>query len=136
MKKKLIIRIAVLTLLFFVIAFLFPENIFSFNDKLWIYGAIVFFLLNTLYAMRKISSSLEVSQSKFNAIYFGSMGIKMLLALIFVIIYLKFSTLGNKFSVIFMLCIYFIYTGFEIQFILSKLRTNSEKYKNEDEARK
>ena len=56
--------------------------------------------------------------------------------LIFVIIYLKCSTLGNKYSVIFMLCIYFIYTGFEIQFILSKLRTNSEKDKNGEDARK
>ncbi len=125
--QKMNLKIALVTIALLVLAFLFPDNIFSFEDKYWLSGAIVFFLLVTLYILKRISGSLNVSQSKFNAVYFGSMGLKMLLALIYVIIYLKVSTLSNKFAVIFMLCVYFIYTGFEIQFILSKLRTNSEK---------
>lgn len=134
--KKFNIRIAIITILLLSAALFFPGKIFSMEDKLWIGGSVLFFLFNMLFAMYKITRSLEVSQSKFNAIYFGSMGIKMLLALLFVIIYLKVSTIGSKYAVIFMLCTYFIYTGFEIQFILSKLRTNSEKYKNGHEARK
>ncbi len=99
-------------------------------------GSIVIFLFNTLFAIRKISNAINVTQAKFNAVYFGSMGVKMILALIYIVIYLKFSILVSKYAVVFMLCSYFIYTGFEIQFILSKLRTNSEKDKNGDDARK
>jgi hypothetical protein len=134
--KGLNYRIFVVTLLLGLVVFIFPQGICSMENKYWILGSLIVFLLSTLFAMKRVSSSLNVSQAKFNAVYFGTMGLKMLLALIFVIIYLKFSTLVNKYSVVFMLCSYFIFTGFEIQFILAKLRTNSEKDKNGDDARK
>jgi hypothetical protein len=132
--QKLQIYLATVVLL--VIALVLPSGKFLWNDKYWIMGSILIFLFNTLFAMRKISGAVNVSQSKFNAIYFGSMGLKMILALIFIVIYLNISTIPNKFAVVFMLITYFIYTGFEIQFILSKLRTNSEKDKNGEDARK
>ena len=132
--QKLQIYLATVVLL--VIALVLPNGKFLWNDKYWIMGSILIFLFNTLFAMRKISGAVNVSQSKFNAIYFGSMGLKMILALIFIVIYLNISVIPNKFAVVFMLITYFIYTGFEIQFILSKLRTNSEKDKNGEDARK
>ena len=132
--QKLQIYLATVVLL--LIALVLPSGKFLWNDKYWIMGSILIFLFNTLFAMRKISCAVNVSQSKFNAIYFGSMGLKMILALIFIIIYLNISVIPNKFAVVFMLITYFIYTGFEIQFILSKLRTNSEKDKNGEDARK
>ncbi len=132
--QKLQIYLATVVLL--LIALVLPSGKFLWNDKYWIMGSILIFLFNTLFAMRKISGAVNVSQSKFNAIYFGSMGLKMILALIFIIIYLNISVIPNKFAVVFMLITYFIYTGFEIQFILSKLRTNSEKDKNGEDARK
>ena len=132
--KKLQIYLATVVLL--IIALVLPSGKFLWNDKYWIMGSILIFLFNTLFAMRKISGAVNVSQSKFNAIYFGSMGLKMILALIFIVIYLNISVIPNKFAVVFMLITYFIYTGFEIQFILSKLRTNSEKDKNGEDARK
>jgi hypothetical protein len=132
--QKLQIYLATLVLL--TIALVLPSGKFIWNDKYWIMGGILIFLFNTLFAMRKISGAVNVSQSKFNAIYFGSMGLKMILALIFIVIYLNISVIPNKFAVVFMLITYFIYTGFEIQFILSKLRTNSEKDKNGEDARK
>ena len=132
--QKLQIYLATVVLL--LIALVLPSGKFLWNDKYWIMGSILIFLFNTLFAMRKISGAVNVSQSKFNAIYFGSMGLKMILALIFIIIYLNISVIPKKFAVVFMLITYFIYTGFEIQFILSKLRTNSEKDKNGEDARK
>ncbi len=129
-------RIPLVTIALAVLVVVLPAAYFSWSDKGWMFVAIVITLLNTLYAIRKISRAVNVSQSKFNAIYFGSMGLKMILALIFIVIYLKASAVANKYAVVFMLCTYFIYTGFEIQFILSKLRTNSEKDKNGDDARK
>lgn len=130
------IQLPLVTILLIVIAFVLPISKFPWFDKYWMLGAILVFLLNTLFAMRKISGAVNVSQSKFNAIYFGSMGLKMIFALIFIVIYLNISVVPNKFAVVFMLITYFIYTGFEIQFILSKLRTNSEKDKNGEDARK
>ena len=132
--QKLQIYLATVVLL--LIALVLPSGKFLWNDKYWIMGSILIFLFNTLFAMRKISGAVNVSQSKFNAIYFGSMGLKMILALIFIIIYLNISVIPNKFAVVFMLITYFIYTGFVIQFILYKLRTNSEKDKNGEDARK
>ena len=132
--QKLQIYLATVVLL--LIALVLPSGKFLWNDKYWLMGSILIFLFNTLFAMRKISGAVNVSQSKFNAIYFGSMGLKMILALIFIVIYLNISVIPNKFAVVFMLITYFIYTGFEIQFILSKLRTNSEKDKNGEDARK
>lgn len=134
MVSKLPITLSTIAL--FAIALLLPNSKFLWNDKYWMIASILIFLLNTLFAMRKISGAVNVSQSKFNAIYFGSMGLKMILALIFIVIYLNVSAIPNKFAVVFMLITYFIYTGFEIQFILSKLRTNSEKDKNGEDARK
>lgn len=130
------IQLPIVTIGLIIITLVLPGSIFGWNDKYWILGAILIFLLNTWFAMRKISGGLNVSQSKFNAIYFGSMGLKMIVALVFIIIYLNFSVLPNKIAVVLMLITYFIYTGFEIQFILSKLRTNSEKDKNGEDARK
>lgn len=130
------LQIFLVTAFLFLIAMVLPNGKFLWNDKYWIISSILIFLFNTLFAMRKISGAVNVSQSKFNAIYFGSMGLKMILALIFIVIYLKVSQIPNKFAVVFMLITYFIYTGFEIQFILAKLRTNSEKDKNGDDARK
>ena len=130
------LQIYLATVVLFLIALVLPSGKFLWNDKYWLMGSILIFLFNTLFAMRKISGAVNVSQSKFNAIYFGSMGLKMILALIFIVIYLNISVIPNKFAVVFMLITYFIYTGFEIQFILSKLRTNSEKDKNGEDARK
>lgn len=84
----------------------------------------------------KISASLDVSQSRFNARYFGSMGLRMIMSLILLGIYLYISDVINKAGTIFLLISYFVYMGFEIQIILHKLRTNSEKSKNTDDARK
>lgn len=134
MSKKIQLPLATVALI--LIALVLPISKFMWADKFWMLGAIIVFLLNTLFAMRKISGAVNVSQSKFNAIYFGSMGLKMISALIFIVIYLNISVVPNKFAVVFMLITYFIYTGFEIQFILSKLRTNSEKDKNGEDARK
>ena len=84
----------------------------------------------------KVSQALQVSQSQFNARYFGSMGLRIVVALISIAIYLKISPVINKAGAIFLLISYFVYMGFEIRIILHKLRTDSEKSQNTDDARK
>jgi hypothetical protein len=100
--------------------------------------ACISFMMLLLFIMgtNKILKALIISQSRFNAVFFGSMGLRMICTLILIVIYLLISPLINKFGIIFLICIYFVYMGFEIKFILPKLRTDSEKSKNTDDARK
>jgi heme/copper-type cytochrome/quinol oxidase subunit 4 len=84
----------------------------------------------------RISAAEAVSQAKYNAMYFGWMGIRMIFALTTMAIYLVISDVKNKWGVIFLLISYFIYMGFEIRIFLHKLRTDSEKSQNADNARK
>lgn len=92
----------------------------------------VIFVLGSI----KISAAEAVSQAKYNAMYFGWMGIRMIFALTTMAIYLVISDVKNKWGVIFLLISYFIYMGFEIRIFLHKLRTDSEKSQNADNARK
>ncbi|MES2617896.1 MAG: hypothetical protein V4613_08455 [Bacteroidota bacterium] len=130
------LKIYIFTVLLIVAAWCFPVTLISMNNKYWLTAAILFFMVNTLFSLYKIKGALTANQSRFNATYFGSMGLKMICAFIFIVMYLKFSELLNKGVLLGMVCIYFIYMGFEIQFILYKLRTNSEKSQNGDDARK
>jgi hypothetical protein len=106
------------------------------EDRIWLVSICVVYGLIFILGTRKIISAFESSQSQFNAKYFGAMGMRMLTGIILIGIYLKFSGAINKPGTIFLICSYFVLMGFEIKIILSKLRTNSEKSKNTDDARK
>jgi len=87
----------------------------------------LFYLLTSIVSSIIIIKSISVSQAKFNAVFFGFTFLQLILALIYVVIYLKFNHIVNIWGVILLVFQYFIYMGFEIQFILSKLRTNSKR---------
>jgi hypothetical protein len=106
------------------------------QDMIWLSSISLIFALVFILGAVRIISALDVSQSRFNAKYFGTMGLRMLIGLVMMVIYLKFSGVINKPGTIFLICSYFVYMGFEIRIILSKLRTNSEKPKNADNAQK
>lgn len=105
-------------------------------DKLAISVVLIIFCVIFILGAKKILRTLSVSQAQFNAKFFGSMGLRIIIALISIAMYLVFSPVINKFGAIFLLISYFVYMGFEIQIILHKLRTDSEKSKNTDDARK
>lgn len=130
------LKVYIFSLLVIAVLLFLPESLVDKENKYWVCGAVLLFTFNTLFSMYRISRSLDASQARFNAAYFGSMALKMLIAFIFIAIYLKFSHLVNIPILLGMVCLYFIYMGFEIQFILYKLRTNSEKSQNGDDARK
>ena len=119
-----------------ILLFAIPQLSKSNNDKFLLAGisSIMHFLF--IVGTNKILKGLNISQSRFNAVFFGSMGLRMVSTLILIGIYLLISPLVNKFGIIFLICVYFIYMSFEIKFILPKLRTDSEKSKNTDDARK
>ena len=137
MKLKPITKIflALLPLQFLIIYFT-PGLVSKQTDALLLCIITVLFAMIFLFGTFRIESSLATSQSKFNAVYFGMMGLRMLTAFILIFIYLSFSGLSKIPGIIFLICNYFVYMGFEIRFILPKLRTDSEKSKNTDDARK
>lgn len=118
------------------VTWLAPGLAISLIDKLALSAVLVVFCLMFVLGAKKITRALAVSQSQFNAKYFGAMGLRIIVALISIAIYLIISPIINKFGAIFLLISYFVYMGFEIQIILHKLRTDSEKSQNTDDARK
>jgi hypothetical protein len=119
-----------------LLLFAIPQLSKSNHDKFLLAGISSIMLFLFIVGTNKILKGLNISQSRFNAVFFGSMGLRMVSTLILIGIYLLISPLVNKFGIIFLICVYFIYMGFEIKFILPKLRTDSEKSKNTDDARK
>ena len=118
------------------VLFSIPQLTKSNLDKIFLASISLAMMLLFILGTNKILNSLSISQSRFNAVFFGSMGLRMITTLILIGIYLIMSELINKPGIIFLICVYFVYMGFEIQFILPKLRTDSEKSKNTDDARK
>ncbi|MDP2175978.1 MAG: hypothetical protein Q8K70_08725 [Bacteroidota bacterium] len=93
----------------------------------------VSFCIGTDFIFRFIKNK---SQAKFNAAFFGVTGLRMILIILLIVIYLIFRTPVNKPGIIFMICSYFIYMGFEIRFILHKLRPDLQNQKANENARK
>lgn len=118
------------------IIWLAPGVTVSRFDQIALSVILIVFCAIFILGASKISRALQVSQSQFNARYFGSMGLRIIVALISIAIYLKISPVINKAGAIFLLISYFVYMGFEIRIILHKLRTDSEKSQNTDDARK
>lgn len=108
----------------------------SLNDKLFLLGCNLVLSLLFLYGTFRLTQKLAVSQAQFNMAYFGGLGMRLIISLMMIFLYLQLSLVQNLKGVIFMICSYFIFMGFEIQFLLPKLRTDSENSKNTDDARK
>ncbi len=134
--KPLLRTFVLLLLIQIAIVFAVPGLTTTTGDSILLSAICAIFAAVYLFGTHRILGGLGVSQSRFNALYFGMMGLRMLTALIFIVIYLKFSSINKIPGTIFLICMYFVYMGFEIKFILPKLRTDSEKSKNTDDARK
>jgi hypothetical protein len=119
-----------------ILLFLIPGLHKGVEDLIWLISISLIFGVVFIFGAVRMISDFDISQSRFNARYFGTMGFRMFMGIILIIIYLKFSSVMNKPGTIFLICSYFVYMGFEIRIILSKLRTNSEKPKNADDAQK
>lgn len=134
--KPLIKTYSIFFLIQCALLFAIPQLSKSTLDKILLASISLAMLMLFILGTNKILNGLKVSQSRFNAVFFGSMGLRMVSTLILIGIYLVISPLINKLGIIFLICAYFVYMSFEIKFILPKLRTDSEKSKNTDDARK
>ena len=134
--KSLVIKYAIFFVLQILLLTFIPAITTSSNDQFFLLGCNLVLGLLFLFGTHRLVQKLAVSQSQFNRLFFGGLGMRLITSLMLILIYLKLSHIPNIKGVIFMICTYFILMGFEIQFILPKLRTDSENSKNTDDARK
>lgn len=88
------------------------------------------------FGTQKIEKALKSSQAKFNAVFFGVTGLRMILIIFLLAMYLIFIDLVNKSAIILLICSYFLYVGFEIKIIYTKLRPDFKSQNNNENARK
>jgi cobalamin biosynthesis protein CobD/CbiB len=71
-------------------------------------------------------------RNDFHLYFMGSMTIRMLAALFFLLVFVLYLTENQEVFVINFIVAYFAYTGFEIYYLLTNLRPDSEKNENKD----
>jgi uncharacterized membrane protein len=74
-----------------------------------------------------VSPYIDSKNKNFITIFLGTLGIRMLLSLAFLLLYLLFSTKKELPFISYYLLLYLFFAGFEIYLLLSKLRADSKK---------
>ena len=122
MKLKFISKLSVITAILAVLTFAFIY-IAQPAEQWWYWGALIFyFAVGSIIGLRTQRAVLSESNSQFFTGVMGAIGIRMLLCIIFLAIYLMVSELKQKEFIVFYLFLYLFYTIFEISQLVSKLR--------------
>jgi phosphatidylserine synthase len=130
MNFKLIGKLTGMTLVFalaLIVFFYLKGN----NEQWWFCLALVFYYsVGIVIGLKTQRAVVSDSNSQFFTGVMGAIGIRMLLCLVFLSIYLMVSEIKSKEFIVFYLILYLFYTIFEISQLVSKLR--AEKSSNLD----
>jgi len=97
------------------------------GENVWFWASLsYYFVLGVLIGWKSQKVVLSKSNSRFFAGVMGSIGIRMLLCVVFLAIYLMVSDLKSNEFVVYYLILYLFYTIFEIYQLVSKLRPEKE----------
>lgn len=102
-------------------------TIISYHLPIISWYALVYFTLMTLGLHYLVAPYISSKNKNFINIFLGTLGIRMLLSLAFLLLYLLFSTNRELPFISYYLLLYLFFAGFEIYLLLSKLRADSEK---------
>ncbi|MFT4875956.1 MAG: hypothetical protein ACI9AU_000677 [Bacteroidia bacterium] len=101
--------------------------IFEPGEDMWFWASLgYYFVLGVVIGWKSQKAVLSKSNSQFFAGVMGSIGIRMLLCVVFLAIYLMVSDLKSNEFVVYYLILYLFYTIFEIYQLVSKLRPEKE----------
>lgn len=101
------------------------------EEQWWFWSALIFYyVVGLLIGLKTQRAVVSTSNSRFFTGVMGAIGIRMLLCLVFLAIYLIISDIKSKEFIVFYLFLYLFYTIFEISQLVSKLRL--EKSGNRD----
>jgi hypothetical protein len=123
MSFKFIGKLTAMTLVFVVavLAFFYWKGS---EEQSWFWSALIFYYaVGLLIGLKTQRAVVSTSNSQFFTGVMGAIGIRMLLCLIFLAIYLIVSDIKAKEFIVFYLILYLFYTIFEISQLVSKLRT-------------
>ena len=136
MKQKHTITNLLLFIGLSVLSFIIPKLATSSKDAMLLSSILFIYFIAFSFGTYKISESISTNQSRFNAVFFGVTGLRMILIIFLFLIYLLISDITNKIGIVFLICSYFIFMGFEIKIILHKLRPDLGNQKANENARK
>jgi len=136
MKRKHTITNLLLFIGLSVLSFVIPKLATSSKDAMLLSSILFIYFIAFSFGTYKISESISTNQSRFNAVFFGVTGLRMILIIFSFLIYLLISDITNKIGIVFLICSYFIFMGFEIKIILHKLRPDLGNQKANENARK
>jgi hypothetical protein len=136
MKQKHTITNLLLFIGLSVLSFVIPKLATSSKDAMLLSSILFIYFIAFSFGTYKISESISTNQSRFNAVFFGVTGLRMILIIFLFLIYLLISYITNKIGIVFLICSYFIFMGFEIKIILHKLRPDLGNQKANENARK
>jgi uncharacterized membrane protein len=88
---------------------------------------LIFFIFVTGFTYYITQLGYKNDPEHFQAYYFASMGLRMLLSIGVVVLYIFFYEEGRLSFVFNFFALYFLFTGFEIYSLLANLRPNLEK---------
>jgi hypothetical protein len=136
MKQKHTITNLLLFIGLSVLSFVIPKLATSSKDAMLLSSILFIYFIAFSFGTYKISESISTNQNRFNAVFFGVTGLRMILIIFLLLIYLLISDITNKIGIVFLICSYFIFMGFEIKIILHKLRPDLGNQKANENARK
>jgi len=119
-----------------ILSFVIPKLVTSSTDLIYLNGILFIYFVAFSFGTHNISKSISTNQSRFNAVFFGVTGLRMILIIFLFLTYLLISEITNKTGIVFLICSYFIFVGFEIKIILHKLRPDLGNQKANENARK
>lgn len=111
-----------LTLILSGIIFVLLNNVPAYNPGAFIWIAVTFFYLLTLLLYSMAMMGLKRSQKTFTVSVLGSMTLRFIFSILFLVIYLIINPEKNKAFIISFLLLYLFYTIFEIFQLVRKLR--------------
>lgn len=129
MKKYLfyLLMLSLITFLTFYIYFTFNKN----QESLSLWLTIPFFFILSSISGYLLFQGLQ-NNKQFGNKLMGNFGVRMLLCVLFVIIYLKFDGSNRNLFIISFSIQYFIFFFFEILYIVFKLRPETKTFKHEN----
>lgn len=122
MNLKFLFKLSLLTALVAVCTLLL-FNLREVSEHLWFWAALGFyFVLGVFIGWRTQMAVVSDSNSKFFTGVMGSIGLRLLLCIVFLAIYLMLSEIKGTVFIVYYLILYLFYTIFEISQLVSKLR--------------
>jgi hypothetical protein len=96
-------------------------------ESIWFWGALIYYLtIGVVIGLRTQNAVISESNSQFFTGVMGAIGIRMLLSILFIAIYLMISDIKDTNFIIYYLLLYLFYTIFEISQLVYRLRAEKQ----------